>query len=230
MVEDLTRRFNTTERHYAWNLLYRNSCGHKVSHAHQIVGRARERKHPVHLQGSAMTYLAQQSHRLQPTEAFFDTLPFFLTDGHSPRGAWFADRWRCRLFVSDFAPRAASRPYSGTRAQNPLYRSLCRRPPSRTRYPEVALTSPLPHPSRRCLWPPTLSSTTINPVAILHQQISAITQLGLLACAFCVPAVRPDRSSIRCVRFEGASPHENSLWDFPDHLAETHPPLFLSMG
>ena len=59
-------------------------------------------------------------------------------------------------------------------------------------------------------------------VTILHQQISAIAQLGLLAVPFAVPAALPDRFSIRASGLS-ASPHENSPWDSPDPPAETHP-------
>src|ERR1700690_1672045 len=81
LVEGLRRRFSTTERNYPPGLLCRNRPGHQVSHAPQVVGRASEGKQPVHHQGSAMTYLAQQGNRLQPAKTFFDALPFLLTDG-----------------------------------------------------------------------------------------------------------------------------------------------------
>src|SRR4029077_3829264 len=44
------------------------------------VGGARERKHPIHLQRSAMPHLAQECNRLQPSKTFFDALPFLLAD------------------------------------------------------------------------------------------------------------------------------------------------------
>ena len=51
-------RFRAVRRHYGPDLLRWNSSGHQVSHAHQVVGRAREGEHPIHLQRSAMPYLA----------------------------------------------------------------------------------------------------------------------------------------------------------------------------
>jgi hypothetical protein len=51
--------FSGVQRHYGPDLLRSNRGGHQVSHTHQVVGRARERKHPIHLQCSAMPHLAQ---------------------------------------------------------------------------------------------------------------------------------------------------------------------------
>jgi hypothetical protein len=46
--------FSAVCRHCGSDLLRWNSSGHQVSHAHQVVGGARERKHPIHLQRSGM--------------------------------------------------------------------------------------------------------------------------------------------------------------------------------
>src|ERR1700689_2752244 len=73
-------RFSDVCRHYDPDLLRWNSSGHQVSHAYQVVGGARERKDPIHLQRSAMPNLAQECNRLQPAKAFFDALPFLLAD------------------------------------------------------------------------------------------------------------------------------------------------------
>ena len=51
-------RFKAVRRHYDPDSLRGNSSGHQVSHAHQIVGRTGEGKHPIHLQRSAMPHLA----------------------------------------------------------------------------------------------------------------------------------------------------------------------------
>jgi hypothetical protein len=61
--------------------LRRRGRGSQVSHAHQIVGRASEGKDPVHFAHSTMPNLPHQGDRLQPAEAFFDPLPFSLTEG-----------------------------------------------------------------------------------------------------------------------------------------------------
>ena len=66
------------QTHFGPNLHHRNCC--EVSHAHQIVGRASEGEHPVHLENPAMPNLAQQRDRLQPAETFFDSLPLDLAD------------------------------------------------------------------------------------------------------------------------------------------------------
>lgn len=60
------------------SLQHRN--GHQVSHAHQVVSRAPEGEHPVHLENAAVPNLAQQRDRLQPAETFFDPLVLDLAD------------------------------------------------------------------------------------------------------------------------------------------------------
>src|SRR5215470_8637987 len=69
--------------------LHRRNCGREVAHAHQIVGRAGEGEDPIHLADSTMPQLAHQRNRLQPPEAFFDSLPLSLAHGIArvPRGA-----------------------------------------------------------------------------------------------------------------------------------------------
>jgi hypothetical protein len=73
--------FSAFRRHHGPDLLRRNCRSHQVSHAHQVVGCAREGKDPIYLQGSAMTHFAQQRDGLQPAKTFFDALPFLLTEG-----------------------------------------------------------------------------------------------------------------------------------------------------
>ena len=51
-------RFRAVCRHYDPDSLRGNGSGHQVSHAHEIVGRTGEGKHPIHLQRSAMSHLA----------------------------------------------------------------------------------------------------------------------------------------------------------------------------
>src|ERR1700745_2735719 len=63
--------------------LHRRNCGSEVSHAHQIVGRAGEGEDPIHLAYSTVPQLAHQRNRLQPAEAFFDSLPLSLAGGVS---------------------------------------------------------------------------------------------------------------------------------------------------
>ena len=46
------------QRHYGPDLPRGKRGSHQVSHAHQVVGRASERKDPIHLQRSAMPHLA----------------------------------------------------------------------------------------------------------------------------------------------------------------------------
>src|SRR5215472_6948165 len=61
--------------------LHRWNCCGQVSHAHQIVGRARQSEDPMHFTDSAMPHLPHLRNRLQPAEAFFDPLPLSLTEG-----------------------------------------------------------------------------------------------------------------------------------------------------
>src|ERR1700722_19860932 len=87
------------EAHFGLDL-HRRNCGREVSHAHQIVGRAGEGEDPVHLANSPVPQLAHQRNRLQPAEAFFDSLPLSLADGVArvPRRASI-DRAAARPFV-----------------------------------------------------------------------------------------------------------------------------------
>lgn len=58
LIVDAPRvRFRAVRRHYDPDLLRGNSSG-QVSHAHQIIGRTGEGKHPIHFQCSAMPHLA----------------------------------------------------------------------------------------------------------------------------------------------------------------------------
>ena len=51
--------FSAVRRHHDPDLLRQNCAGHQVTHAHQVVGRAREGKDPIYLQRSPMTHFAQ---------------------------------------------------------------------------------------------------------------------------------------------------------------------------
>ena len=55
----------------------------QISHADQVVGGCSKGEVPSHLEDSAMPKLPQQRDRLQPSEALFNALPLFLTDGIS---------------------------------------------------------------------------------------------------------------------------------------------------
>ena len=49
--------FRAVRRHYDPDFLRRS--GHQVSHAHQVISRTSEGKHPIHFQRSAMPHLAE---------------------------------------------------------------------------------------------------------------------------------------------------------------------------
>jgi len=56
-------RFSTMQRHFGPDLLRSNCSGHKISHAHQVVGGARKAEHSIDLQCSPQEPLA--AHRAQ---------------------------------------------------------------------------------------------------------------------------------------------------------------------
>src|SRR6266702_1839951 len=65
--------FSRPKAHYSLH-------SHEFPHSHQVVGGRREDEDPVHAFGAAMAQLAQQAHRLQPTENLFDPFALLLTD------------------------------------------------------------------------------------------------------------------------------------------------------
>src|SRR5215470_18478114 len=79
----VSSRFNSMllKTHVGSELHRWNRRPGQVSHAHQIVGRARQSENPMHFRNSAMPHLPHQRNRLQPAEAFFDPLPLSLTEG-----------------------------------------------------------------------------------------------------------------------------------------------------
>src|ERR1041384_65670 len=60
--------------------LHGRNYGGETSHAHQIVGGTGEGKNPVHFAHPAMVHLAQKRDGLQPSKAFFDSLPLSLAE------------------------------------------------------------------------------------------------------------------------------------------------------
>ena len=204
--------------------LHRRNCGGQVSHAHQIVGGAGEGKNPVHFADSAMPNLPHQRNRLQPAEAFFDPLSLPLADPRIPRAAWCGHRSRCRRAARGFAPHAASLADSGTRHKSARVESFVAAHRHRLRARKL-----LHHDQRRIALrrPVRLEHFRVHDqsVAVLHQQIPAVTQLRLLA-RLCAPAAPRDRSSIRGSRSTAAR-RESSPWDCPDHPAAAS---FLSLG
>src|SRR5450759_3173735 len=155
----------------------------QVPHAHQIVGRASEAEHPVHLENSTMPYFPQQCDRFQPAETFFDALPLDL-----------ADAIACML----------SRAIVNGASASPFV--VLRHVRSHLQIPAlghkvecvIALVPTCGHPLRsrkllqhhqrrvalRCPVGLEYFARHDQSVAILHQQVSAGTQLVLLARAF----------------------------------------------
>src|SRR5579863_9663711 len=83
------RCYCVVRRHYSPNLQLRNWFCQQIPHADQVVGSAGQAEDPIDLQGSAMSYLAQQSDCLQPAKALFDPLAFLLADRVARVPAWF---------------------------------------------------------------------------------------------------------------------------------------------
>lgn len=65
--------FSLRRAHYCLN-------GYQLSHSYQVVSGGGEDEDPVDAFGAAMAQLAQQAHRLQPTEDLFDPFALLLTD------------------------------------------------------------------------------------------------------------------------------------------------------
>jgi hypothetical protein len=80
LISDVLARLMPLRTHFGPDLRGQN-YGVQISHTHQIVGSTREGEDPIYLAYSTMSQLAQQRNRLQPAEAFFDTLPLRLADG-----------------------------------------------------------------------------------------------------------------------------------------------------
>ncbi len=163
--------------------LQRRNCGRQVSHAHQIVGRASEGEDPIYFADPAMAHFPHQRNRLQPAKAFFDPLPLPLADGVTrvPRRAPI-NRAR-RLAAHGSAPRAAPHADCGTRPQTRACQTLCRHPPSPTSFRESFQQHQSRISFRRSVG---LENSRLHDqsVAVLHQKIPAVTQLGLFAVAF----------------------------------------------
>jgi len=177
------RRLRTLRRHYGPDLLRQNGSNHQVSHAHQIVGCASERENPIHFQCAAVPQFAQQRDGLQPAEAFFDALPLLLAegiarlsrgaavDGTAASSSGVLRYVRCHAQVATLAHE-----FRGVVA---LVAAHGHTPPSRNVLQHIQCGVALgfachfPHPA-----------VHDQSMAILHQQIPAVTQLGLFALAF----------------------------------------------
>ena len=174
--------FMPFQSHFSLDLHRQNRCG-QIADAHQIVGCAGEGKDPVHLRHSAMAYFAHQRNRLQPAEAFFDPLPFLLTDGIAmmPRRAAIDRAAAWSLLIPGHMRRDVQIPALGDKTQGVKRFVSAHRHPLRSRN--------LFQHHQRCVsfCPPGgrhRFGLDDQPVAILHQQIPAVTQLRLLTNAF----------------------------------------------
>ena len=163
--------------------LHRKNCDTQISHANQIVGGAREGEDPIHLPYAPMAQLAQQRNGLQPAEAFFDALPFLLTDGV----AWVPSRscvngassrplvvlgyMRGHVHVAALGNKTDS-----IKAFIPAYRDLMG-PGNLLQHDHGRVTL------RRSV---RLENFRLDnqSVCVLHQQIAAVAQLGFFARAF----------------------------------------------
>jgi hypothetical protein len=158
--------------------LHRGNCGGQVSHAHQIVG---EGKCPVHFAHPAVPNLPHERNRLEPSETFFYPLPLLLADGVTrvPRGA-----------TINRAAAASSQVLRHVRPHAQIAALLHK--PERVESFVAAdgqrlRAGKLFHHDQRIAFrrPVGLEYFRIHdqPVAILDQQVPAVTQLGLLPLA-----------------------------------------------
>jgi hypothetical protein len=170
------------ETHVGPDLRHRN-CGGQVSHSHQVVSRAGQSKDPVHFAHPAMPNLPHERYRLQPAEAFFDSFPLLLADGvtRMPRGA----------AINRAAP-ASSQVLRHLRRHAQMAALLHKtervEPFVAAHRQRLRAGKPLHHDQRRIAFrcPVRLEDFRVydQSVAVLHQQISAVTQPGLLPLAF----------------------------------------------
>src|SRR5258708_22996221 len=177
------RRFSAVQRHYGPDLLPRNCTAHQVPHAHQVVGRAGKREDPIDFQRSAMPHFAQHRNGLQPAKTFFDALPLLRADGIAPlpRGAAINGAAASSPKVLRHVRRHPNVPALAheIRRVEALVAAHRHTPASRNflqhfqRGIALGRARGFPHPA--------VHNQT---VAILHQQIPAVAQLGLLARTF----------------------------------------------
>ena len=157
--------------------------GGQVAHAHQIVGGAGQGEDPVHFAHPAMANLPHERDRLQPAEAFFDPFPLLLADGVTrvPRGA----------AINRAAP--ASSQVLRHVWRHAQMAALLHKPervePSVTAHRQrLRAGKPLHHDQRRIAFRRTVRLKDFRvhdqSVAVLHQQVPAVTQPGLLPLAF----------------------------------------------
>ena len=158
-----------------WSL-WAQLSNRQIAHPHQVVGGQSEGKHPTHSVHSAMASLAQPANRLEPAENLLDPFALALADcvARVPGGALvddaalFAREMRRHLMLAQFLH------------QFPAVVTLV----GAQRDPTPARNSPH-HRHRRLRFgaPSGLSHTTVNcqAITVLHQHVSGVTELGLLA-------------------------------------------------
>ena len=200
--------------------LHRKNCEAQVSHAHQVVSGAREGEDPIHLTYATMSEFSQQRDRFQPAEAFFDALPFPLTDGIAwvPRGSPINGTPTWPLLILGDMRRNIQVSALGDKTGS--IKSFV--PANRNR---LAAGNLLQHHQRRI---PLCRSVGLKnfrgdnqSVAVLHQQISAIAQFGFFAWTFARQlGIGIGRRLMRRIRSLLA--RESSPSDSQGHLAESH--------
>jgi hypothetical protein len=137
----------------------------------------------VHFAHPAMPDLPHQSDRFQPAEAFFDPLPLLLAGWRSPSAAWCGHRSRYHRAVPGSAPRAA----------HPQMAALLHKPERVIAFVashrQRLRAGKSFHHDQGCIafcGPVRLENLRVydQSVAVLHQQIAAVTQLRLFPATF----------------------------------------------
>src|ERR1700730_395654 len=163
----------------ACNLDGLNRRSAQVPHTYQVVSGSGEREHPVLLKDPAMAHFPQQRDLLQPSETFFDALPLLLADSIAG-----VARGTCVNGAPASAPIILRhvRCYSQMAAFGHEIRSVISLVPAHCHW--LRTRNLLQHNQRSVALrgPISLEYFCVHDqsVSVLHQQIPAVTQLGLL--------------------------------------------------
>src|SRR5579864_6742582 len=161
------------------NLAGLNRRSTQVPHTYQVVSGTGEGEHPVHFKDPAMAHFPQQRDRLQPSETFFNALPLSLADSIAG-----VARGTCVNGAPASAPIILRhvRCYSQMATFGHEIRSVISLVPAHGHW--LRTRNLLQHNQRRvalrCAIGLEYFCVHDQSVSVLHQQIPAVTQLGLL--------------------------------------------------
>ena len=156
--------------------LLSSRCGQQVAHPHQVVPRQCKGEHPLDSGYSAVTRLAQPCDGLEPAEDLFDPFALGLTDGIAgvaggagiDSAVGLARDVRCDLMVTQFLNELL--------AVIALIRTQGHSAPARNLFHQAERGLRL-GPTGRLVD----ATSHRQPLAIVHQHVPGIAELGLLA-------------------------------------------------